>query len=93
MPTGEIQVPLVRRAVAREAVYAPQADQTLRPQRTGDLVVHCGKLLHAGAPITHGERHIVVGFVKVSERAVRVETWRGRVSQAPAIETKRMYRE
>ena len=35
----------------------------LRPNRPGDLVVHSGKILHGGAPITSGQRSIVVGFV------------------------------
>ena len=35
------------------------------PQRLGDLTVHCGKLLHEGAPVTRGERLVLVGFVEV----------------------------
>ena len=35
------------------------------PQRLGDLTVHCGKLLHEGAPVTRGERMVLVGFVEV----------------------------
>jgi len=32
----------------------------------GDLTMHCGKLLHDAAPVVHGCRVVVVGFVIVS---------------------------
>lgn len=37
--------------------------QILRPEGLGDLVVHSGKVLHAGEPVTAGVRDILVGFV------------------------------
>ena len=32
----------------------------------GDLLMHCGKLLHEALPLTSGRRHVLVGFVHVS---------------------------
>ena len=38
-------------------------DMTLRPRNAGDLVLHCGHMLHSAAPVTRGVRYIIVGFV------------------------------
>lgn len=35
------------------------------PAHQGDLLLHCGKLVHAGAQIHSGTRYLVVGFVDV----------------------------
>ena len=48
------------------------AEHPVRPTRIGDLVMHTGKARHAGAPVTRGTRHILVGFVGV--RSPRVDT-------------------
>jgi hypothetical protein len=37
----------------------------VRPQRAGDAVLHCGKLLHGGHVVTAGSRTVLVGFVDV----------------------------
>lgn len=37
----------------------------VRPDRAGDAVLHCGKLLHGANRITSGERTVLVGFVDV----------------------------
>ena len=31
----------------------------------GDCLVHCGRLLHSGVPISRGQRYLLVGFVDV----------------------------
>ena len=36
----------------------------------GDLTMHCGKLLHEGAPVTRGTRYVVVGFVNIESPRV-----------------------
>ena len=41
-----------------------------RAEREGDLVVHSGKLLHAGETVTAGARDVIVGFVIVSGASV-----------------------
>ena len=41
-----------------------------RPENIGDLVVHSGKILHAGEPVTSGVRDILVGFITVSGPAI-----------------------
>ena len=33
--------------------------------QVGDLLCHCGKMLHGGGQVTHGVRYILVGFVEV----------------------------
>ena len=37
----------------------------LRPDAVGDVLLHCGQMLHGGAPVTRGVRYILVGFVEV----------------------------
>lgn len=32
----------------------------------GELMIHCGKIRHAGFPITMGERYLLVGFINVN---------------------------
>lgn len=44
----------------------------IRPRHTGDLVTHCGKILHGASPVTSGVRYILVGFVKAVGKAVNV---------------------
>lgn len=39
----------------------------IRPQRAGDAVLHCGKILHGADVVTRGQRTVLVGFVEVSE--------------------------
>lgn len=39
---------------------------TIRPNCAGDLVMHSGKALHGGSPISSGVRVAIVGFVDVS---------------------------
>ena len=41
-------------------------------QQLGDLTMHCGKLLHEGAPVVRGTRFVLVGFVTV--RSPRVDS-------------------
>lgn len=41
------------------------------PIRAGDIVVHCGKLLHGAAVVESGHRIVLVGFLEVSERRQR----------------------
>jgi hypothetical protein len=36
---------------------------TVRPRHAGDLVMHCGHMLHGASPVTSGVRYIIVGFV------------------------------
>ncbi len=42
------------------------SSQVLRPEKAGDLVLHSGKVLHAGEMVTKGVRDILVGFVTAS---------------------------
>lgn len=44
--------------------------ETIRPRAQGDMVVHSGKLRHAGVPVTRGTRDILVGFVGVNSPLV-----------------------
>jgi len=39
----------------------------VRPDRAGDVVLHCGKLLHGADVVTRGSRTVLVGFVDVAE--------------------------
>ena len=39
----------------------------------GDLTLHCGKLLHEGAPVLRGKRYLIVGFVIVTSPRVDLE--------------------
>jgi len=48
-------------------------NHVVRPKCVGDLVAHCGKLLHGGALVTAGKRFILVGFVKATGPAVNKE--------------------
>ncbi|KAG7354692.1 hypothetical protein IV203_004048 [Nitzschia inconspicua] len=47
------------------------AGGTIRPQKAGDAVMHCGKILHGADVVTSGSRTVLVGFVDVSERCQR----------------------
>ena len=44
--------------------YFELLDTTYRGQQ-GDAVIHSGRLRHAGAEVTRGERYVLVGFVDV----------------------------
>jgi hypothetical protein len=44
------------------------AGGTIRPDRAGDSVLHCGKVLHGADVVTSGARTVLVGFIEVSER-------------------------
>jgi hypothetical protein len=48
-----------------------QPGGAIRPLRAGDAVFHGGKLLHGAAPVTSGQRTILVGFVDVAEWCYR----------------------
>jgi len=37
----------------------------VRVEHAGDLIIHCGKLLHGGEVVTQGQRTVLVGFVHV----------------------------
>jgi hypothetical protein len=43
----------------------------IRPERAGDAVLHCGKILHGADTVTWGSRTVLVGFVDVSDRCQR----------------------
>ena len=43
----------------------------IRPNRAGDAVLHCGKILHGADVVTSGRRIVLVGFVDVSKRCIR----------------------
>ena len=44
--------------------YFERLDQTVQLRR-GQVLLHSGRLRHAGRPVTRGERYILVGFVTV----------------------------
>lgn len=44
--------------------------------------MHCGKLLHEGAPVTRGIRLILVGFVDVSAPQIDSEFLAGKMANA-----------
>jgi hypothetical protein len=48
-----------------------QPGGAIRPLRAGDAVLHGGKMLHGAAPITSGQRTVLVGFVDVAEWCYR----------------------
>ncbi len=43
----------------------------IRPERAGDAVLHCGKILHGADVVTKGRRVVLVGFIDLSQRSVR----------------------
>ena len=43
----------------------------IRPQRAGDAVLHCGKILHGADVVNSGRRVVLVGFVDLAKRNVR----------------------
>ena len=43
----------------------------IRPEKAGDAVLHCGKLLHGADVVTKGSRTVLVGFIDVNERCYR----------------------
>jgi hypothetical protein len=43
----------------------------IRPDRAGDAVLHCGKILHGADVVTAGRRVVLVGFVNLSKRYIR----------------------
>lgn len=43
----------------------------IRPERAGDAVLHCGKILHGADVVTQGRRVVLVGFIDLSRRSVR----------------------
>ena len=43
----------------------------IRPERAGDAVLHCGKILHGADVVTEGRRVVLVGFVELSKRCIR----------------------
>jgi hypothetical protein len=47
------------------------AGGVIRPDRPGDAVLHCGKILHGADVVTSGSRTVLVGFIDVSERCIR----------------------
>jgi hypothetical protein len=48
-----------------------QPGGAIRPLRAGDAVLHGGKMLHGAAPITSGQRTVLVGFIDVAEWCYR----------------------
>lgn len=40
-------------------------DGLIHTLEQGELLLHCGKLRHAGLPITKGERYLLVGFINL----------------------------
>jgi predicted 2-oxoglutarate/Fe(II)-dependent dioxygenase YbiX len=48
-----------------------QAGGAIRPLRAGDAVLHGGKMLHGAAPVTSGQRTVLVGFIDVAEWCYR----------------------
>lgn len=46
----------------------PESDRVVRPSRAGNVVYHCGKLLHGADVVTAGDRTVLVGFVDVTMR-------------------------
>ena len=53
-------------AFAGGGTYFEALDATYRGEQ-GDAVMHSGRLRHAGALVTRGERFVLVGFVDVVE--------------------------
>tara|TARA_B110000208_G_scaffold151514_1_gene183058 strand:+ start:154 stop:1065 length:912 start_codon:yes stop_codon:yes gene_type:complete len=53
-----------------EGESAEPCDTVVRPTQIGDLIAHCGKLVHGGKCVTRGVRYILVGFVKACSGAV-----------------------
>lgn len=47
----------------------------VQPTRAGQVLVHSALLQHEGLPVTHGVRHILVGFLAVSRRAPTGMSW------------------
>ena len=47
------------------------AGGAIRPERAGDAVLHCGKILHGADVVTQGRRVVLVGFVDLSKRCIR----------------------
>eukprot|EP00535_Pseudo-nitzschia_heimii_P004202 CAMPEP_0197186912 /NCGR_PEP_ID=MMETSP1423-20130617/14858_1 /TAXON_ID=476441 /ORGANISM="Pseudo-nitzschia heimii, Strain UNC1101" /LENGTH=421 /DNA_ID=CAMNT_0042638349 /DNA_START=49 /DNA_END=1314 /DNA_ORIENTATION=+ len=47
------------------------AGGAIRPERAGDAVLHCGKILHGADVVTRGRRVVLVGFVDLSKRCIR----------------------
>jgi hypothetical protein len=43
----------------------------IRPNRAGDAVLHCGKILHGADVVKSGRRIVLVGFVDVLKRCIR----------------------
>jgi hypothetical protein len=50
-------------AASSDAESRPVADVVAIGR--GDCLVHCGRLLHSGVPISRGQRYLLVGFVDV----------------------------
>eukprot|EP00483_Globobulimina_turgida_P004293 UN04302 len=50
--------------------YFKHMDQVICIEK-GDCTMHCGKILHAGHPITQGQRFILVGFLDGKVRKKR----------------------
>jgi hypothetical protein len=63
-----------RLAAAAEAggVEKGLEDGVLRPQQ-GEALFHCGKMRHAGHPISHGTRYILAVFVKLQSRRLNAK--------------------
>ena len=43
----------------------------LQVEQRGDVLLHCGQMMHGGARVTRGTRYIIVGFVRVLGAFVR----------------------
>ena len=55
-----------RAAPCPAALGAGSGETVVRPTAVGDLIAHCGKLVHGGVALARGVRYILVGFVKCS---------------------------
>ena len=49
--------------------YYEHANMTISPGQ-GDLVLHCGKVRHAGNKVTKGTRYVLIGFIDVTSRRI-----------------------
>lgn len=50
--------------------FYENANETVKPEQ-GGLLIHCGKVRHAGVTITSGVRYILIGFMDVKSVKIR----------------------
>ena len=61
---GSSSATIAAASAAAPAPPAATAMDVVAIQR-GDCLVHCGRLLHSGVPISRGHRYLLVGFIDV----------------------------